>query len=492
MKKFSLFLVLVLLMQAFCLPVFAEPTDPSSESTASAPTETVAVELPSGDLSVSMGTNSINAQQSIATTMDYTSSCKASLIYELGTDTMVYAQNADTRVYPASLTKVMTCLLALENSTMSEMVTVSESALEDQDPSGSNVQLQVGEQMSMKNMLYCLMVASANDAAAAIAEHIGGSQAGFVEMMNRKAAELGCTGTHFANPHGLHDEDHYTTARDMAKIMLAALEYEAFNDIYSTSFHTVPATNMTGERELETTNYMISEANYELYIDKRVIGGKTGFTTPAGRCFIGVSESNGMKLLTVVMGADALLDDQGNVLYSYGSFIETKSLLNLACDHYQSAQVLNPDQVFGQFAVADGVTGTQGYVASVANAVLPIEVDISQLRYEYLLNDGGLTAPIQAGQSIGSVRVWYNATCVAQQELYATVDVEKKVVPQESTMQIDPAKAIADASSLWHIVLIVILVLLVLIVAMMVISRIRYAMIRARRKRRRRDRRRSR
>ncbi|MFR0733701.1 MAG: D-alanyl-D-alanine carboxypeptidase family protein [Oscillospiraceae bacterium] len=197
---------------------------------------------------------------------------------------MVYAKNIDTRREPASLTKVMTCLLALAHGNLTDSITVSQEALDDLDPAGSSSGLMAGEVFTLEQLLYCLMIESANDAAPVIAEYVAGSEPAFVEMMNQKAAELGCTGTHFANTHGLHDEEHYTTARDLAKIMMAALEYEKFQEIYSADRYTLAATNLQEERILVTTNYLIDASITSDYYDERVIGGKTGFTTPAGRC----------------------------------------------------------------------------------------------------------------------------------------------------------------------------------------------------------------
>ena len=151
---------------------------------------------------------------------------KAALLADVNTDAVAYAKNIHEKNYPASLTKIMTCLLALENGNLSDVVTVSASALDDLDADSSVAGLQVGEQMTLENLLYCMMVVSGNDACNVIAEHIAGSVADFVRMMNQRAYELGCLNTHFSNPHGLLDESHYTTARDLAIITEAALKSE--------------------------------------------------------------------------------------------------------------------------------------------------------------------------------------------------------------------------------------------------------------------------
>lgn len=504
MKKFSLIHLLVaisLLFQLTAAPVFAqEPADPSevsggestqSEPETSAPTEesteptqaisSVAV---GGDASVSAGCHSLNAENPLIDTNDLTiEEAGAALMYEINSDTLLYGFNIDQKMYPASVTKVMTCLIAIENGNMDDVVTVSQSVVDGRDPDGSNADLVLGEELTLRELIYCLMVSSANDAAQLISEHIAGSEEAFVEMMNQKAQELGCTGTHFANPHGLHDENHYTTARDLARIMLAALEHELFQEVYSTPVYVVPATNKSDERRLLSTNYMIEKSKVDHYYDSRVVGGKTGFTTPAGRCLAAVSKSGDLTLLTVVLGGSTGLNQYGVV--TYGSFAVTGDLIDLGFDNYTTAQVLSSDAVLTSFPVSGGENETQAVTRESISTVVPADMAISQLRYEYLLDDGTLTAPIAMGQPLGIVRVWYQAKCLAQREIYAAVgSAVKETVPVT-----DPAVTNNPAvreGKLWQYVLIAILCLLGLIVVMLTISYIRASVLRARRRRKRR------
>ncbi len=244
----SLFLAAVMLVQSAVLPVWAqedaeqtvaeetlpeEETEQTESTEPSAQPNTTPIDVPSdfdGDASVTYGSHSLNAQYPVIAPGELDIPVKAAVAYEVGTDTMVYADHADERLYPASMTKIMTCLVALEMCDLSEIVTVDGAAIEYLDIGGSEIvtvdgaaieyldiggseaELVDGEQMTMQDLLYCLMVMSANDAAVTIAAHLAGSEEAFVERMNQKAAELGCTNTHFANAHGLHDENHYTTA----------------------------------------------------------------------------------------------------------------------------------------------------------------------------------------------------------------------------------------------------------------------------------------
>ena len=205
----ALLLAALLLIQLLCAPVSAVTAEPAADAQADAQT---ASDNSAGDAAA----ESVPEDQLLSSREQFSVAAKAALLIDLNTNRVVYEQDADERVYPASLTKIMTCLIALENGNLSDVVTVSESALADLDEDSSVAGLVVGEQMTLENLLYCMMVVSGNDACNVIAEHVAGSVTDFVRMMNQRAYELGCTNTHFNNPHGLHDESHYTTARDLA------------------------------------------------------------------------------------------------------------------------------------------------------------------------------------------------------------------------------------------------------------------------------------
>lgn len=507
-KLFGLFLTFVLLMHIVTIPALAEETTtPSSEETAqsqevSTAPETAAVipeEIPlTGDASINNGSHSINAKVPMADEADYTAKAKAALLYDINSGTMLYSFNPDEKLYPASLTKIMTCLVSLDliaeqGIDLNEIITVPQEVIDRVDPSGSSMSLQGGEEIPLIELLYGMMVQSANDACMVVAQRLCGSEEAFVERMNQKAMQLDCQQTHFANVHGLHDEEHYTSARDMAKIMLAAVENELFSTLYSTSSHEVPATNLSEPRLMKTTNFLISEAVTDIYYDSRVIGGKTGFTTPAGRCLVTVSEdqSTGMKLLCVVMGTKMELASDGYTVLSYGSFEETRGLLNFGYKNYMATQVLSDAQTLGQFDVEGGDAVTQGKVKGLSNAALPAGSTLDSIRYEYAIDDGVMTAPLEENQPIGVVRVWYENTCVAQQELYSAASI-KKAVPIAKLPNVDPAHPMEAESNVWHIVMIVILVLLAVIFVLLVIGNVRKAIRRAKRKKRREQRRRRR
>lgn len=495
MKKIPVICILLAFLLVFQLipcQVLATQVDESAVSGETLePTESTEATLPvvTGNASVNAGCSSINAVYPLVNSTQLSVKLGAALMYEMNSGTLLYALNPDAKMYPASVTKVMTCLLALEHGDIDDIVTVSEEIVANRDPNGSHCNLMADEEMSLKNLMYCLMVASANDAGTVISEYIAGSEDAFVEMMNQKAQELGCVNTHFANPHGLHDENHYTTARDLAKIMLAALEYDLFQEIYGTQTYEVPATNKSEARKLTTTNYMMDKTHVEYYYDERVVGGKTGFTTPAGRCLAAVSEEGNMRLLTIALGGETGTNENG--LVTYGSFGETGVMIDYGFNHFNMGTILTPDAVLKSFPVLGGENSTQGYVKESVSTVLPLDANNTQLRYEYILDNAQLTAPVEADEPIGVVRVWYLSKCVAEQEMYALVGSQVK----QTEIVSDPAiqnETAPQRNTIWHAVLMVVVVLLGIIVVMLALSGLRGMVLRRKREKRRKQRRRSR
>ena len=488
MKKFRLLsaLTALMLLVSAAAPVRATESDVPETSAPVETTTPLETTIPiieteptmpvgfQGDASVEYGSRTLDAKKPLTGTDDYSGKVKAALLYDLGSDTLVFGQNIDEKLYPASLTKIMTCLMTIEmQPDLDVMVTVTKAGLADQEPGGSNVALKVGEEMSVRDLLYCLMVKSGNDAASVLAVHNAGSIEAFVELMNQRAQELGCTGTHYMNAHGLHHDDHYTTARDMAKIAAAAMQYPIFEEIFTTTEYTVPATNLSDERELKTTHYLIRSNGYPVVVDSRVLGGKTGNTSKAGRCLVALAEKNGMKLLSVVLGAKASYGPDGYSFTRYGNFEETSNLLDFAYKRFTTMQVLNPTQVGGQFPVSGGAHNAFGSISQGMSAAVPLEADYNTIRYEYTLNEGGLTAPISQGEKIGLVRVWYGNVCLAQQDLLAAADVQKAKSNGANRQNGDD-----DSLDLWNgilkIVLGVVAVLFVVVVAMRIVNTIRY------------------
>lgn len=265
------------------------------------------------EASVGITTNSISGWPQGS---DITST--AAVVMEESTNTVVYAKNMDQPLFPGGTVKVMTTLLALENSQLTDSVTMTSTGVSGVTDGGANISAQLDEVFTMEQCLYAIMMVSANDIALQVAEHLGGSVEGFVQMMNARAAELGCTNTVFTNPTGLPDENQHTTAHDMALIMKAALENESFRTIAGAPSYTISATNVSGGERVLTNNFsMMNAANAAYY--QNCLGGREGFTEASGSTLVCGAEKNGVTLIAVVLqGASGTTGTEAGALLNYG------------------------------------------------------------------------------------------------------------------------------------------------------------------------------
>lgn len=255
----------------------------------------------------------------------------AAVIMEDSTNTVLYAKNADQQLYPGGTVKVMTTLLALENTQLTDQVTMTATGVSGVTDGGANISAQLDEVFTIEQCLYAMMLSSANDIALQVAEHIGGSVEGFVKMMNDRAAQLGCTGTVFTNPTGLPDENQHTTAHDMALIMKAAIDNDTFRTIAGTTSYTISATNVSGGERVLTNNFsMLNSANAAYY--PNCIGGREGYTEASGSTLVCGAEKNGATLIAVVL--------QGT---SGTTAAEAGSLLNYGFDNFQMLSLGDTD-----------------------------------------------------------------------------------------------------------------------------------------------------
>lgn len=242
----------------------------------------------------------------------------AAVVMEASTNTILYAKNADQALYPSGTVKIMTCLVALENSQLDEQVTMTATGVSGVTDGGANICAQLDEVFTMEQCLYAIMVGSANDIALQVAEHVGGSVEAFVETMNNRAKELGCTDTVFTNPTGLPDENQHTTAHDMALIMEAAISNDTFRTIASASSYTIPATNVSGGGRALTSSFTMTNTTDPAYYDA-CLGGKEGYTEASGSVLACTAEKYGITLMCVVMhGASGVTDDEAVSLLNYG------------------------------------------------------------------------------------------------------------------------------------------------------------------------------
>ena len=321
----------------------------------------------------------------------------SAVLYEPINRTFVYSKNADQKRSMASTTKIMTALVALENSELSSHVTVTSESV---GIEGSSVGLKKGESLSMRDLLYLMMLESANDAASAIAIHVGGSIAGFAEMMNERANSLGMDNTKFQNPHGLSDEEHYTTAADLALLAAAALDNPTFSEIVSTKNHTL--------KLHENQSFTASNHNKLLRMYDGAIGVKTGFTKKSGRCLVGAAMRDGVKLICVTLSAPDDWNDHIK-LFDYGfSLFESVKLADIA-EYSYSLPVIG--------GIDDEVKCIN---VDSLSTVLP--KDRGEIETSVYVNRF-LVAPVERGKEVGKVRFKLDSKIIAELPIVVSRDV---------------------------------------------------------------------
>lgn len=409
-----LLLCLCLMVQSLFLPALATETEEE---------ETLPLVTGNGDATVSYGCRTIDAQAPLGGTARMLETATSALIYEGNTDTVIYAYNPDLRVYPGSLTKMLTALIAIERGNLNDEVYVSTTSFSTLPVGALNAKLKYGELVTLEQLLYMMILESANDAALVIAEYIAGSEAEFVKLMNQRAAEIGCTNTYLVNCHGLDNSEQYTTARDIGKITLACTQNDTFKEIFAAKSYTVPATNKTDERKLKSINYLIEDTIVPKFNDNRVTGGMPGYVSEAsGACIAITADKNGMECVMVIMGAEREYSDRGTANY-YGNFEEIIEMLEYTYNGFSVKQVIYPGQAIKTFQVGNGSNDVVGAPDEEIYAIIPSGVQMDNLIEKYTLLGGGISAPIDRGEEIAIVQLWYGASCIAETTLYALSDV---------------------------------------------------------------------
>ena len=300
------------------------------------------------------------------------------IVMEVSTGTVLYEKNADEVRYPASITKIMTTLLALENASLNEVVTFSQDAVYKNEGDTSHISRDIGEEMTLEECLYAVMLESANECAYAVAEHVGeGDYQKFIDMMNERAQSLGCTNTHFSNSNGLPDETHVTTCRDMALISRAAIQNSAFRKIVGTVRYEIPPTNKHKDiTPLNNHHQMISVYKGAGNLYEPCIGGKTGYTVAAGNTLVTFAEKDGMTLVCVVMNCGS-----GGIHYK-----DTRKLFEYCFDTFRMVNVAENENRYPTGETRDDTLFSSGEafaaLDSSARIVLPKEADFTDTSVE--------------------------------------------------------------------------------------------------------------
>lgn len=324
------------------------------------------------------------------------------LLCSLDSDMILYSKEIDTRISPASLAKVMTTMVAYENSTMDEIVTINSSAFNNLEYDWSGI-LSSGDHLSMKDMLYLIMLPSANEACNAVAEHISGTVPDFCELMNQRALELGCTGTHFSNAHGKDEEGEYTTARDLMKITKAALQYPELEEMFYTAGYDLPSTGSSEPQRIRSTNYLISEYFTQRFYYSYARGIKTGYTANSGYSIITTGSDGNINLLCIVSGCESKRLTAGE--YDIFSYSSAKALLRYGFKYFEELTVFTEGMPVGELPVEGGDQNSV-VVVPVKNAsiALPTGYSRGDLRTEV---NGSVTAPAKYGDVVGTATLFY-------------------------------------------------------------------------------------
>ena len=357
---------------------------------------------------------------------------KNAILVDANYNEVLYEVGGHDKVYPASITKVMTALLtleAIEAGQLTAQTQVTASATATTVPEGSstaNPKIQAGEVLTVEQLLYCLLLPSANEAAQILAETVGGDMETFVGMMNDKAKELGCENTHFANPHGFHDPDHYTTTYDITLFMKAAMEYDLFQKIVTSPNYTIPATNLNGERTVRNTNALTSNWTYTGYLYGPGTGGKTGSTDEAGKCLVETAKDGDTYLISVVMGEPetiTLADGTEKV----AQFYDTIQLLEWGFKNFHRTVISQDSEVVAKVNVTLSTQTDQVMVrpsGSIART-LPKDVDVDQMEKQINLFSDTVEAPVEQGQLLGTMRLLYQGEEYGVLDLVADSSVER-------------------------------------------------------------------
>lgn len=333
---------------------------------------------------------------------------EAALLMEAQSGQILFSKNPDQPMYPASITKILTGIIAIESGKLEEIVTVSEKAVQ---TGGSSVYLEVGEQKPLRDLVYGALVNSGNDAAVAIAEHLGGSVTGFARMMNEKASELGATGSHFVNPSGMPDDDHVTTARDMALITRYAMQNETFREVVGTKEY-------PWEGESWQPGEIVNH-NRLLWDYEGATGVKNGYTKAAQQTFVATSERDGQQLIAVCLKVPGSPKDM---------YRDLMSLMDYGYDAFETHRVVLDTEPLNDLRVAG--TDMTGQLESEAyDVTLPKGTAPEALEQEVVLNSD-LAPPIDRGDPIGAIRLLLNDQLIREVPFTTTTPVTLPSQPE--------------------------------------------------------------
>ena len=342
-------------------------------------------------------------------------SADASIVIDNKTNKILYSKNENKKMYPASTTKILTAILVIENSNLDDLVTASYDAIMSIPDGYSIANIQIGEQLTVEQLLELLLVHSANDAANVLSEFIGVSTDSFVSMMNTRINELGLSNSHFTNVYGMHNENHYTTAHDLAIIMKYCLKNDTFRKISGQASCSIPSTNKYGTRTYNSTNELLIPNSSSYY--KYLTTGKTGFTSQAKECLVSSAYKDDLELIGVVLGSN-------------NRFSDTRAIYDFAYSNYSIKIIANEGDIASNITISNATKETES-LNLLLDESIPVLIsnsqDISEISPEIILNDN-ISAPIEEGSILGKIKytvagVTYSTNIIAEH------NVEKSKLP---------------------------------------------------------------
>ncbi len=349
---------------------------------------------------------------------------ETAIVIDQASGAVLYESGSQERMFPASCTKVMTCLLAVEavergEISMDEEITITAEMLEGLPIDGSSMALKEGEVLKFQHLLWGLMIPSGNDAAMAIAFRLAGGETQFADKMNQRVRELGLQNTRFVNPHGLHDEGHYTTAADMARIAYTAMQKEAFRNIVDIAHIKIPPTNLTEkERYYLNTNGLLSGMRYLDFVYKGATGIKTGRTTEAGNCLVSSAKRGNMHLIGVLFGGKEIKDSHN----------ESARILDYGFEYYHPIRGIAQGELLGESKVKYAKRKDTVTLAAERDVMTVVKKEVPKEDLEIRLNlPEKVCAPIKEGEVVGSATVLYQGQELGETPLLALVGVKRSI-----------------------------------------------------------------
>jgi len=389
--------------------------------------------------------------------------CKNAILIDNDSGKVLYENGQNARVYPASTTKVLTAILALENLDLNSSTVVTETAI-DLPYGSSNAALKHGEVMSIKDLLYALMLQSGNDAANVLAEAVSGSIDKFVVLMNEKLSELGCNNSHFANAHGYHDDNHYTTPSDMMKILSYAIKNEKFVEIFSTASYTIEPTNKTNtQRKYQNTNRLMltKEDSYLSRYYEYCIGGKTGYTDEAGRTLVAYSKKGDKNLILGVFNSnpsgitDLRYTDAINLFeYGFNNFEKTQLLDE---SNYSFSYTDNDKKLVYNYSMAEDVFALSNAEETSEPLVVNYSVNINYIKLEQY----DITSENYKNQVVGSIKMSFRQNA-------STYDKEFDLILDDISEL--PATTSEHISNILNKILIIFVIIFVLFILLKILT----------------------